>query len=104
MLDAGVRVALGTDSRASNPDLNLWHEVQFLLQSRSDLAPHDILSMATLGGADALGRPDLGRIEVGCSSAMGTVATTAATIDNLYEDLSRNRYRAGGEFRRTSRC
>ncbi len=48
MLAAGIPVALGTDSRASNPDLNLWREVQFLLQHRSDLAPDEVIRMATL--------------------------------------------------------
>lgn len=88
MLASGVRVALGTDSRASNPDLNLWREVQFLLQHRSDLAPDQVIRMATLSGADALGRPDLGRIEIGCRSEIGAVATTAASLDQLHADMS----------------
>jgi len=93
MLAAGVRVALGTDSRASNPDLSLWHEVQFLLHQRSDLSPKDVLAMATIGGADALGRGDLGRIEVGCCGDLGLMETSAKTINELYEDMSRRRYR-----------
>ncbi len=92
MLAAGIRVALGTDSRASNPDLNLWREVQFLLKHRSDLAPDDVIRMATLSGADALGRSDLGRIEVGCRGGFGMVATQASTINELYADLGRGEY------------
>ena len=56
LLSAGINVALGTDSRASNPDLSLWREVQFLLCHRQDLSPHQVLSMATIGGAIALRR------------------------------------------------
>ena len=89
---AGVRVALGTDSRASNPDLNLWREVQFLLQHRVDLAPSGVLAMATTAAADALGRSDKGRIEVGCRAELGYVKTTATKPDELHEDLAQGEY------------
>jgi cytosine/adenosine deaminase-related metal-dependent hydrolase len=92
MLAAGVRVALGTDSRASNPDLNLWREVQFLLKQRADLAPEDILRMATLNGADAFGRSDLGRIEVGCQGGIGFVQTDAKKADDVYADFVQRDY------------
>jgi cytosine/adenosine deaminase-related metal-dependent hydrolase len=54
-LRAGVRVALGTDSLASNPDLSLLAEAQFVHASHPDVSPHAILRMATLEGAGALG-------------------------------------------------
>lgn len=92
MIAAGVPVALGTDSRASNPDLNLWREVQFLLKHRSDVSPAEVIRMATLSGADALGRPDLGRLESGATSALGSVETKATTTDQLYRDLSESEY------------
>ncbi|MCC9604189.1 amidohydrolase family protein [Stieleria sp. JC731] len=56
LLEMGVRVALGTDSRASNPDLSIWEELRFLLSHRQDLAPSRVLEMATIMGADSLGR------------------------------------------------
>jgi cytosine/adenosine deaminase-related metal-dependent hydrolase len=96
MLAAGVRVALGTDSRASNPDLNLWREVQFLLTNRHDLAPRDVVRMATLNGADALGRRDLGRIEVGCPAAMGVVQTDATNAEDVLESFVQSEYRVIG--------
>lgn len=55
MLAAGVRVALGTDSRASNPDLNLWNEVRFAARRHPTIVPETWLRMATLYGAEALG-------------------------------------------------
>ncbi|HEV3448132.1 MAG TPA: amidohydrolase family protein [Gemmataceae bacterium] len=54
-LAAGVRVALGTDSLASNPDLNLLAEARFVRDTFPDLAGDIILRMATLWGAEALG-------------------------------------------------
>ncbi|TWT92380.1 Aminodeoxyfutalosine deaminase [Stieleria varia] len=88
MLRAGVRVALGTDSRASNPDLSLWGEVQHLLKHRQDLSPHAIIQMATVGGADALRYPRWGRISAGSPAKFGCVATTAGDLEGLFRDFA----------------
>ncbi len=90
LLAAGVRVALGTDSRASNPDLNIWQEVRQLFEHRSDLDPEAVLAMATMAGADALGRSDLGRIEVGARASLAIVPTCASNIDHVFADLAVN--------------
>jgi cytosine/adenosine deaminase-related metal-dependent hydrolase len=55
LLERGGRLALGTDSRASNPDLSLWREVQYLRQQSPDIAPVRLLELATIAGARALG-------------------------------------------------
>ncbi len=54
-LAAGVNLCLGTDSLTSSPDLSLWPEMATLLRVFPALAPESVLSMATLGGALALG-------------------------------------------------
>ncbi len=54
MLASGVNVALGTDSKASNPDLSLHKEMKFLA-SRGEAPPDQIVQMATRNGAIALG-------------------------------------------------
>jgi cytosine/adenosine deaminase-related metal-dependent hydrolase len=65
-LKHGVRVALGTDSRASNPDLSFLDEMQHVWRTHADLDPHEILRMGTLAGAEALGREsEVGSITVG---------------------------------------
>lgn len=64
MLDRGVTVALGTDSRASNPNLSLWEEMQFVARAFPELPREQVLKLGTLAGATALG---LGR-EVGSLS------------------------------------
>lgn len=89
---AGVRVALGTDSRASNPDLNLWREVQYLLHHRGDLDPADVIAMATIAGADALGHKNKGRIAVDCRTRLGYVNTSADNLDRLHDDLAQGDY------------
>jgi cytosine/adenosine deaminase-related metal-dependent hydrolase len=57
LLQAGVNVALGTDSAASNPRLDLFDELQRLTLDRPDLDPKALLAAATLGGRRALGLP-----------------------------------------------
>ncbi len=59
MLDAGVNVALGTDSLASNQSLSVLDEMRHLFGRRKDLRCEEILRMATLNGAAAL---NLGRV------------------------------------------
>lgn len=71
LIDAGVRVALGTDSRASNPDLSLWSEVRFLKQHFPDIHAELLIRLATLNGAEALG----------CESNVGSL--TEGKLANL---------------------
>ncbi len=52
---AGVRVGLGTDSLASNDSLSLWDELAAAARIYPELAPEELLDMATRGGAEALG-------------------------------------------------
>jgi cytosine/adenosine deaminase-related metal-dependent hydrolase len=57
-LARGVRVALGTDSLASNPDLNVLAEVRFVHGRHPDVPGDVLLRMVTLSGAEALGWAD----------------------------------------------
>lgn len=54
-LKRGIRVALGTDSCASNPDLDLLAEVRHVALCHPEIAPATLLEMATRHGAEALG-------------------------------------------------
>ena len=52
---AGLPLALGTDSLASNDSLSLWDEMRFLQQAAPDVfSAEELLAMATMGGARAL--------------------------------------------------
>jgi cytosine/adenosine deaminase-related metal-dependent hydrolase len=68
-LARGVRVALGTDSLASNPDLDLLAEARFLHRRRPEVPGATLLRMATLSGTEALGWADVtGSLDVGKSA------------------------------------
>jgi cytosine/adenosine deaminase-related metal-dependent hydrolase len=71
MLDAGVNVSLAVDGSASNDSSNMLAEIRnAMLLSRLRepaywLNTEDVLWMATVGGAKALGRDDIGQIKAG---------------------------------------
>ncbi|WP_446008440.1 amidohydrolase family protein [Candidatus Electrothrix sp.] len=65
-LRKGILPALGTDSLTSNPELSIWREMRLLAEEHPTVDPGDILRMATLGGAEALGmEKTLGSLEAG---------------------------------------
>ena len=71
LFKAGICVGLGTDSRASNPDLSLWRELRSVARFHPGVSPKTILEMATVGGAIALGRStEFGTIEPGKRAAL----------------------------------
>lgn len=71
MVDAGVKVGLGVDGSASNDSGNLLGEArQALLLQRvthgaTAFAAREALRIATRGGAEVLGRSDLGQLRPG---------------------------------------
>jgi cytosine/adenosine deaminase-related metal-dependent hydrolase len=68
-LSRGVRVCLGTDSLASNPDLDILAEARFVRGRYPDFPGETLLRMVTLSGAQALGWADAaGSLEPGKSA------------------------------------
>jgi cytosine/adenosine deaminase-related metal-dependent hydrolase len=87
MLAAGVRIALGTDSRASTPDLNLLAEMRQVARDYSEIPPDQILQMATINGARALGLDGhCGTLVVGKHANLAIVALPDGEAD-CYESL-----------------
>ena len=82
LLDHGILPALGTDSIASNPSVDLWQEMALLRKEHPAVSPGSILSMATIGGARAMGRAnDYGSLEAGKTARFLNIQ------DQEYEDV-----------------
>lgn len=71
MRDAGVTVGLGVDGSASNDGADLIGEarqamlLQRVAKGADQMSAREALEIATLGGAETLGRADLGSLEPG---------------------------------------
>jgi cytosine/adenosine deaminase-related metal-dependent hydrolase len=79
----GFNICLGTDSLASNSSLSLFSEMRELQRKEPDLAAREILEMATVNGARALGQSEaLGIIAPGFSADLIAIpfAQTRADI------------------------
>lgn len=103
MLEAGVNIALGTDGAASNNGLNMFGEMKAaaLLQKVATMDPTAIsagqaLDMATLGGARALGWPELGRLEPGSAADLVALDLDAPNLTPMYNADSHAVYAATG--------
>ena len=81
--EAGVRVAIGTDSLASTADLNLFTESAAVRRLAPDVAGRTILESATRQGARALGfGDDYGSIEPGKRADL-----IAVQLPDIVEDV-----------------
>ena len=78
-LQKGIPLCLGTDSLASNSDLSLWQEMLLIKKFFPSISGAQILKMATLSGALALGKLDFGSIEVGKRTPLLFVS-----LNNIY--------------------
>jgi aminodeoxyfutalosine deaminase len=87
LLSKGVNVALGTDSRASNPDLNLWDELRYVADAFPELPLDVILRMATVNAADALGLSRCGDLRVGAAAALAFIELPDEEAADPYELL-----------------
>jgi aminodeoxyfutalosine deaminase len=79
---SGVRVAIGTDSLASTPDLNVFSELRELRRLAPSVTAARLLDSATQQGARALGFHDeFGTIEAGKSAHLIAVSVPAGVED-----------------------
>lgn len=84
LLSAGVNLALGTDSLASTDDLSLWGEMSALAAARPSVDPEDIFTMATAGGARALGVGDqFGELRPGAVGRLAFVPLEATSAKDV---------------------
>lgn len=105
LLEAGINVALGTDGAASNNDLDMLGEMHSaallgkgVANDASALPAHQVLEMATLNGARALGLADeIGTLTVGKAADVVAIDLTAIETQPVYHPLSQIVYAAGRE-------
>ena len=93
-VESGINVVLGTDSRASNPDLDLWNEVLLLRESHTWASPEWAFAAVTQRAAKALGAEQhFGSLLSGRSATMNIsqLHSATATTDLLDELTSRSR-------------
>jgi 5-methylthioadenosine/S-adenosylhomocysteine deaminase len=96
LLDAGVPVGLGSDSVASNNAMDLLSEARVAsLMQRSRLQRHDVISatqvleLATLGGARALGLDrDIGSLDVGKAADLAAFPLGRDGTDPVYDPVA----------------
>lgn len=81
---AGVRIALGTDGLASNEDLSMLREMRLLKETYPSLTDEEVIQVATIEGARALGmEKEIGSIEVGKKADLIAVRGTALEAESV---------------------
>ncbi len=101
----GIRAGLGTDGAASNNDLDMFEamRVAALLHKHASGDPRamparDVLTLATRGGAEAMGLADrIGSLEVGKEADVITVSMSSARQTPLFDPLSHLVYVTRGD-------
>ena len=80
-----MNICLGTDSLASTDSLSMFDEMRQLARRHPWLHAQEVLSMATVNGAKALGI-QTGRIEAGALADLIAIPFTES-IENIYETV-----------------
>jgi 5-methylthioadenosine/S-adenosylhomocysteine deaminase len=100
--DAGLNIAIGTDSVASNNDLDMFGEMRqaaFIAKAitgnPTTFAAHETLEMATLGAAKAMGMAEkIGSLEIGKKADITAIDLNDPQTQPLYSPISQIIYAA----------
>jgi len=110
LLDAGVRVGLGTDGAASNNDLDMFDEMRdaamlgkLAAEDASAVDAASVVEMATRGSADLLGF-DSGRLEAGVNADLAVIDLDAPHLTPAHDLVSHLAYAARGSDVRHTVC
>lgn len=97
--EAGVNLALGTDSLASNDQLSMLRELRLMRESFSELRAEECFRMATENGAAALGLArEAGQLRVGSWADFAAFETAVDSRDELLEALTTEQVLARGTW------
>ncbi len=105
LVNQGVNVGLGTDSAARNNRLDMFEEMRLAAllakatSGRADTLPaHQVLKMATLNGANALGLGKLtGSLTIGKAADITAINFSHLNLTPCYDPVSHLVYAAGRE-------
>jgi cytosine/adenosine deaminase-related metal-dependent hydrolase len=104
MLSAGVHVAIGTDSRASNPDLSLLAELRFVAAHHTAISREKILQLGTLAGAQALGQDhEVGSLSPGKLANLAIVPLATVGSSDPHELILQNELPVAATYYRGAR-
>ncbi len=79
-LERGINICLGTDSLASNRQLNMFAEMRTLRHTHPHLPAELVLDLATRNGARALGRSGaLGELRIGAAADLIAIPYSGST-------------------------
>jgi len=88
MLKQGVRVLLGTDSRASNPDLSIWEEARVVSQEFPSIRPEQILRMITSDAAEFLGvQRSFGFLRPNALAIINAIPCSSLSAESVLEEI-----------------
>lgn len=83
-LDSDAKVCIGTDSLTSNWQLDIWEEIKTIKQYKSYLDLKEVLTWATLNGAEALSLDDsLGSLAYGKAPGLVHVDLEYVSMDTI---------------------
>ncbi len=102
-IDKGVRFAIGTDSVASNNNLNMLEELRVFLLAQKGfsmdptlISPLEAFRAATRAGALAQGRDDCGEIRVGNRADLTVLDMRSPAMQPVHDMLNNAAYTASG--------
>ena len=88
MLQSGLKICLGSDSLASVESLSIFDEMAFISNAFPSIPPDEILAMATVNGARALGFEDMfGSLTPGKRAAFVYVPVEVSSRSELLESI-----------------
>ena len=93
LLAAGVNIAIGTDSLASNWSLSMLDELKFLGRTQAHISPETLINLVTINGAKGLDLDRVGRLEKGWQADLIAVESPnngQPVIEQILDESSQN--------------
>ena len=86
----GIRIGIGTDTYPPDMIMNMREAVHICRIAEKDdtaLSAAEVFTAATIGGADALGRSDLGRLAPGCKADLTVIRLDAVEMGQVFDPI-----------------